>query len=252
MDVFLEHDCEWSRPSIVARIAVAHPLHSKTTENLLAEAEQLHARGIRFVVVRRQQLLRIGPEVLSDILADAGISVSCVGFAGGFTGAMGMSYERAATDVRRAIAQAAALGARFVVVVPGEQGLHTYNHAEKTVRMGLTEAIHFADQHRIQLLIPTDTVLNSAADCFRPNQCPLSWIEQLRSPTIRPLIVVRGRNVLGCLPAGWRESLAHGGCLRVCHRCSSYHRNSRQLAGILSFLARNDRINGFEKLLAES
>ena len=252
MDVFLEHDCEWSRPSIVARIAVAHPLYSKNTESLLSEAEQLHSRGIRYVALRRQQLLRIGAEVLSDILADAGISVSCLGFAGGFTGAMGMSYERAATDVRRAIEQAAALGARFVVVVPGEQGLHIYKHAEKTVRMGLTEVIHFADQHRVQLLVPTDTVLDSAVDCFRPNQCPLTWVEQLKSPTIRPLIVVRGRNISGCLPGGWRESLAKGGCLRVCHRCPSYHRNARQLAGILSFLARNERINGFEKLLAES
>lgn len=252
MDVFLEHDCEWSRSSIVARIAVAHPLFSKTTESLIAEAEQLHALGIRFVAVRRQQLLRIGPEVLSDILADAGISVSCLGFAGGFTGAMGMSYERATTDVRHAIAQAAALGARFVVVVPGEQGLHIYKHAEKTVRMGLTEVIHFADQHRVQLLVPTDTVLHGAVDCFRPRECLLSWVERLRSPTIRPLIVVRGRSVSACLPAGWRESLAQGGCLRVCHRCPSYHLHARQLAGILSFLARNERINGFEKLLAES
>ncbi len=252
MDVFLEQDCEWSKPSIVARIAVAHPLLAKTKEHLLEEAELLHGRGIRYVAVRRQQLLRIGRYVLPDILADAGISVSCVGFAGGFTGAMGMTYDRAASDVRRAIEQAASLGARFVVVVPGEQGLHTYRHAEKTVRMGLSEVIHFAEQHRVQLLIPTDTVLASKVDCFRPRQCPLRWVEQLKSETIRPLIVVRGRNVSGRLPAGWRESLAHGGCLRICHRCSCYDRNVRQLAGILSFLARNESMNSFEKLLAET
>jgi hypothetical protein len=252
MDVFLEHDCEWANPSVIARIAVAQPLLSITRDSLFSEAEALHARGIRYVAIRRQQLLRIGKHALPDILADAGISVSCLGFAGGFTGAMGMSYDTAAADVRRAIEDAATVGARFVVIVPGQQGLHTYNHAEKTVRMGLTEVVHFADQHRIQMLIPTDSVLDSDADCFRPRQCPLSWVERLGTPTIRPLIVVRGRGSSGRLPNGWRESLAQGGCLRICHRCSSYDRHTRQLAGILTYLARNEGKTGFEKLLAES
>lgn len=240
MDVFLENKTEWAKPTVVARIAVAMPLHSRIVDELIPEVEQLQRRGIRYVAVRRQQVRRIGTLRLSEVLADAGISVSCLGFAGGFTGSMGMSYERAVDDVRRAADLAAELKARFLVVVPGEQGRHTYNHAERTVRMALTDVLYYADQRQVQLLIPNDTVLGCLRDVFRPKECTLHWIDRLGSKTIRPLIIVRGETIACRLPNGWRESLATGGCLRVCHRCENYEENARLLTGILTYLARNE------------
>ena len=251
MDVFLEQETEWAKPSVVSRIAVSMPLRSESVDDLICEAEQLHRRGIGYVSVRRQQVLRIGEHTLHDVLADSGISVSCLGFAGGFTGALGMSYESAIDDVRRAADLAADLDARFLVIVPGEQGLHTYNHAEKTVRMGLTDALYHADQRRVQLLIPNDTVLGCLRDVFRPKVCPLNWVAQLGSHAIRPLIIIRGETISCRLPKGWRESLASGGCLRVCHRCHNYEQNARLLAGILTFLARNEGFSGFDHLDAD-
>jgi len=251
MDVFLEQETEWAKPSVVSRIAVSMPLQASSLEELIAEAEQLEYRGIRYVSVRRQQVLRIGEHTLHDVLASFGISVNCLGFAGGFTGSLGMSYDHAIDDVHRAADLAADLGARFLVIVPGEQGLHTYNHAERTVRMGLTAALYYADQCRVQLLIPNDTVFGCLRDVFRTRECALHWVEQLGSRKIRPLIIVRGETVSCRLPLGWRESLASGGCLRVCHRCRNYDQNSRLLAGVLTFLARNGGVTGFERLATE-
>jgi len=251
MDVFLEQETEWAKPSLVARIAVSMPLKACTVEGLIAEAEQLNRRGVRYISLRRQQVLRLGEHVLQDVLGDAGISISCLGFAGGFTGSLGMSYNRAIDDVHRAADLAGDIGARFLVVVPGEQGLHTYNHAEKTVRMGLTEVLYHVDQRQLQLLVPNDTVLGGLRDVFRTRECPVNWVERLGSDMIRPLIVVRGQTIACRLPDGWRESLASGACLRICHRCGNYDENARLLMGILTFLARNGGVSGFERLAVE-
>ena len=252
MDVFLDDDPALPCLPLVSRISVAYPLQSDSAEGLIREAEQLHQRGIRYACVRRQQILFIGEHAIHDILADAGITVSCLGFAGGFTGSLGMSYEAATRDARRSIDLAADLGARSVVIVPGEQGRHTYSHAEKTIRLGLLDVAQYASQRNVRLLIPTDTVLVSSNDCFRPKQCPLSWLDGIGNPLIRPLIVVRGRSFACRLPAGWRESLAAGGSLRICHRCECYDENSQLVARVLTFISRKSGINGFDKLLPET
>lgn len=251
MDVFLEQETDWAKPSVVARIAVSMPLRSNTVESLVVEAEELNRRGIRYVSLRRQQVLLFGEHLLQDVLADSGISISCLGFAGGFTGSLGMSYERAIDDVHKAADLAAELGAKFLVVVPGEQGLHTYNHAERTVRMGLNEVLYHLDQHQLRLLVPNDSVLGCVRDVFRTRDCPVNWVERLGSDMIRPLIVVRGRTIACRLPDGWRESLASGACLRVCHRCRNYAENALLLTRILNFLARNNGAPGFERLVVE-
>lgn len=251
MDVFLEQDSEWAKPSVIARVAVSMPVRSCSAEMLIKEAEQLHHRGVRYVSIRRQQVLRIGEHTLLDVLADAGISVNCLGYAGGFTGSLGMSFDRAIDDVRRATDLAAELGARYLVVVPGEQGLHTYNHAERSVRLGLSDVLNDADQRKIRLLIPTATVLDGLRDAFRTRDCPLNWVESLGSSVVRPMIVIRGETIACRLPRGWRESLASGGCLRICHRCKNYDQNIRLLTGILTFLARNGGASGFDKLAPE-
>jgi hypothetical protein len=238
MDVFLEHANEWTASSILDRVTVAMPLQSNSMEDLITEVRLLKDRGIRHVGVRRQQVFRIGQSILCEVLDDAGIAINSLGFAGGFTGALGISFWDATDDVRRAADLAATLGARFLVVVPGGQGLHTYNHAERTVRMGFSDVLYYADQRNVRLLVPTDTVLGCLRDVFQARGCTLNWVEQMGTTTIRPLIVIRGNSSAFRLPRGWRESLAAGGCLRICDRCSHYEQNLQLLTGVLSFLGR--------------
>lgn len=251
MDVFLEQVPGRSRRSLISRIAVSRPLQATTVEALVPEIAELVDHGIRYVSLRRQQLLQLGEHTLQEMLTDAGISVSCVGFAGGFTGALGLTFEQSLEDTRRAIESAADLDARYLVLLPGEQGLHTYNHAERSIRIGLTNALYHARRRQIRLLVPTATVLGHQKDHFRPRQCPLTWVERMTSDWIRPMIVVRGRNGTCHLPEGWRQSLAQGGCLRICHRCKSYERNARILNRLLTFLSRNSGLSDVEAIAAE-
>lgn len=249
MDVFLERESEWTSSSVLSRIAVSVPMKSTTIDGLITEAEVLNSRGIRYVSIRRQQVFRMGELAIQEVLCDYGIGISSLGFAGGFTGTLGLTFDRAVDDVRRATDLACELGARFLVVLPGNQGLHTYNHAEKTVRLAMMDLLYFAERHNVQYLVPTDTVFGCENDTFRPRGCALQWLRRFGSNVVRPLIVVRGTAVSCKLPNGWRNSLGEGGCLRVCDRCNNYQRNSRLLKNILSFLTRNGGVSGMERLV---
>ena len=240
MDVFLEDHRQRLTSPVLSRLAIASPLRAMSLEDLIAESESLSRQQIRYVAIRRQQVQRIGEHSIREILDDHGISVSCLGFAGGFTGALGQSYETAVRDVFRAVEMADLLNARGVVIVPGNRGLHTYRHAERIVRDGLDHSALVAEQTGIRLFVPTDTVLADHRDCFKPAQCAVEWISQLEVASIRPMIVVRGAQGAWRLPRGWRESLATGGCIRICHRCDQYDENADLLKRILGFLNRQN------------
>jgi hypothetical protein len=220
-----------------------------TISGLITEAETLSASGMRYVSIRRQQVRRIGEHSILEVLGDFGIGISSLGFAGGFTGTMGQTFEHAADDVRRATDIASQLNARFLVVLPGNQGLHTYNHAERTVRLAMMDLQYIAERHNVQYLLPTDTVLGCEKDAFRPRGCSLQWLRRFGSDVIRPLIMVRGTTASCKLPDGWRESLGDGGCLRVCDRCNNYEQNARLLKNILSFLTRYGGVSGLERMV---
>lgn len=240
MDVFLEDSSESRAFPVLARLALANPLQAISLEALIVEARQLERRHVRYVTVRRQQVMRIGEYSIREILHDHGISVSCLGFAGGFTGALGQSFAGAISDVGRAAAMAEKLDARSIIVVPGNRGLHTYRHAERIVRDGLDRCAAMAERVGVRVMVPTDTVFAGRQDCFRPSSCAVEWISQFGSETIRPMIVIRGSQGRWRLPPGWRESLADGGCIRICHRSDHYSDNTLLLQRILAFLNRRN------------
>lgn len=248
MDVFLEEVPQKTSQSFLARLAVAKPLRAASTEELIAEAVELHQHGFRHVAVRRQQVRMIGEHSIREILDDYGLTISCLGFAGGFTGALGWSFDMALSDVGRAIEMAEQLSASSLVIVPGNRGLHTYRHAERIVRDGLCRCAELVENSGTRLLVPTDTVLAGTQDCFQTKLCPLEWIGELQTDCIRPMIVVRGNSGAWRLPRGWRESLANGGRIRICHRCDSYLQNSQLLRGIINFLYRGESGAAEERL----
>lgn len=224
MDVFLESAREWEDRPLVSRIAVSASLSAMSEEDLLAEIDQLQAQGVRYVAIRRQQALQIQPGRLLQILTDAGISVSSLGYCGGYTGSLGLSFEEAMEDTARAVETAIELNARSLIVLPGSRGLFTLNHMQRSVRIGLQAAISHAGQHPLQLLVPTSSVLGDDRDVFASPGAMLGWLERQTGDRVHPLIVVRGRRTCR-LPAGWRNALANGGSLRLCRGCRCYQRN---------------------------
>ena len=137
MDVFLESTAKLSGCQTAMRVATASPIKSRTVESLVSEVQQLQDRSVRYVSIRRQQVLALGAQRLLDVLGEAGIGVSSLGYTGGFTGSLQRSFEHSVEDAAQAVELAIELSARSLIVLPGSQALHTRRHAEQCIRMGL-------------------------------------------------------------------------------------------------------------------
>ncbi len=198
----------------------AELLQASDFSELVAEVRQLQRRRIRVVSIRRQRALQIGPQRLQAVLEDAGLQVCTVGFAGGFTGTLERNFKQAVDDTRLALQFAAELNARAVLVVPGSRGLHTYRHAERTIREGLFDCLDDALRLRIDMVVPLNGVFGTGKDVFVPqNKTPLEWIEQFGSHRIKSMMMLRGPNPWNRLPGCWQTCLNNGGVLRASRRC---------------------------------
>ena len=108
------------------------------------------AAGIEAIGVWRQKLADFGEDKGIELLADSGLAVSNLLWAGGFTGD-GHDYRDALDDGREALHLAAALGTSHLVVYSGSQNGHTRNHAMRLFRGALAELLPLAEQLRITL-----------------------------------------------------------------------------------------------------
>jgi len=239
MDVLLEPSlsvCSDDRISALD-VAVSEPLVAQSLAELVPEVARLRRRGVRIVSIRRQQILRLGEVEVQDVLADSGLEVSSIGFAGGFTGTLRRGYRQAVEDTRRAIELAADFHAKSVIVVPGSRGLHTRRHAERIIRHGLYDCLDDALRMRVTMLVPLNSVFGDRDDVYRPHDMSsLDWIDSLDSHRIRGLLMLRGKSPWSQLPDCWRRCLTSDGYLRVSPRCRAAVGTQHLLSHITSRL----------------
>ncbi len=237
MDVVLQKKPFGSLDNSVPLLNTAELLLAQDFEELVAEVRQLQQRRVRMVSIRRQRARRIGFANLKMVLDDAGLEVCTLGFAGGFTGSLGRSYQHAVDDTRRALEFAAQLNARAIVVVPGSRGRHIYNHAARLVRDGLNDCIDDALRLRIDMLVPLTTVLGSNKDVFTPRcDSMLDWIRSFECHRVKAMMMLRRRQPLKNLPACWKRCLNDGGALRIGRRCRTTLGSHNVIASIASQL----------------
>ena len=118
------------------------------------------ACGIEAIGVWRQKLADFGETRGVELLADAGLTVSNLLWAGGFTGSDGRSYEESVADAREALQLAAALGTRHLIVYTGARDGHTHNHARRLFAAALEALLPQAAELDVTL-----TVEPMHADC---------------------------------------------------------------------------------------
>lgn len=109
--------------------------------------------GIRAIGVWRQKLTDFGESEGIDLLAERGMSVSNLLWAGGFTGSDGRTYRDSLEDGEDAVRLAAAMQAGCLVVYPGGRNGHTYNHCRRLVRGALAELIPLAADLDVTLAV---------------------------------------------------------------------------------------------------
>jgi sugar phosphate isomerase/epimerase len=109
--------------------------------------------GIGAIGVWRQKLTDFGEGRALRLLAQSGLKVSNLLWAGGFTGSDGHSHEEALVDAREAMHLAAALGTSHLVVYSGARNGHTQNHARRLFTSALGKLLPLAEQLQLVLAV---------------------------------------------------------------------------------------------------
>ncbi len=111
------------------------------------------AAGYKAIGVWRQKLTDFGEEQGVDLLAESGLRVTNLLWAGGFTGSDGRSLAESVDDASHAIRLAGAMNAGCLVVYPGGRNNHTFRHAERLLRTAIEKLLELAEAAEVTLAI---------------------------------------------------------------------------------------------------
>lgn len=105
--------------------------------DLQEEADRAAAHGFDAISLWRPKVSDVGAAAAAAIVSLAGIRVSSLQWAGGFTGGDGRSFAESVSDAVEAIETAATLEAPVLVVHSGCRGGHTRSHAARLLVQAL-------------------------------------------------------------------------------------------------------------------
>lgn len=109
--------------------------------------------GFEGIGLWRPKLTEFGTEKAVEFLAEQGLSVSSVSWAGGFTGSDGRSYHESLCDALDAVQTAAQVGAPTVILLSGGRNNHTKNHARRMILAAFEELSEAADAVGVNLAV---------------------------------------------------------------------------------------------------
>jgi len=154
--------------------------------DLHQEIARAAAHGFDCLSLWRPKLSDVGPAAAATLIADAGLRVSSLQWAGGFTGGDGRSLADSIDDAVDAIEAAATLAAPTVVIHSGGRGGHTKAHARRLLMEALETLAPIARAAGVTLALrPLHAA--AAGDCSflaQPGEA-VEIVEQLADPAIR-------------------------------------------------------------------
>lgn len=109
--------------------------------------------GYEAIGVWRQKLADFGDEDGIDLLAESGLEVTNLLWAGGFTGSDGHSLQESIDDALYAVRLAGAMNAGCLVVYTGGRNNHTFRHADRLLRTALDKLLALAEAADVTLAI---------------------------------------------------------------------------------------------------
>ena len=105
--------------------------------DLQDELDRAAAHGFDAISLWRPKVSDVGAATAAAMVAVAGLRVSSLQSAGGFTGGDGRSFAESIDDAVEAVSTAATLGAAVLVVHSGCRGGHTRSHAQRLLVQAL-------------------------------------------------------------------------------------------------------------------
>lgn len=150
------------------------------------DVQRYAAAGITALGVWRQKLSDYGEERGVALLKSAGMTVSNLMWAGGFTGSDGRTLRESISDAREAIRLAGAMRAQSLVVYSGARAGHTHAHARRLLHDALADLLPLAEEFNVVLAIEPMSAECAAEWTFLTSlDDALTVIDKANSPLVR-------------------------------------------------------------------
>jgi sugar phosphate isomerase/epimerase len=150
------------------------------------DVARYRAAGIGAIGVWRQKLSDYGEDKGIELLAESGLTVSNLLWAGGFTGSDGRSFRESVDDGLEAVRLAKAMGAESLVVYSGARAGHTHNHARRLMKDALQDLVIAAAESGVTLALePMHAVCASEWTFLNTLDDAMSLVDFFDSPHLR-------------------------------------------------------------------
>ena len=150
------------------------------------DVDRYREAGYQAIGVWRQKLSDHGEEDGIDLLAESGLNVTSLFWAGGFTGSDGRTLEDAIDDATHAIRLAGAMDAGCLVLYTGGRNNHTFRHAERLLKTAIDQLLSFAVDADVTLAIEPMHPACAAEWTFLTDlQQALDVVESYSSPQLK-------------------------------------------------------------------
>jgi len=154
--------------------------------DLQREVGHAASHGFDAISLWRPKVSDVGPSAAARLISAAGIRVSSLQWAGGFTGGDGRSFADSVEDAAEAITMAAAVGAPVLVIHSGCRGGHTRSHAGRLLDQALESLAPLAERSGITLAVkPVHPAVAAGCSFLAGLGDALDLVERLGSPAIR-------------------------------------------------------------------
>lgn len=179
--------------------------------------------GYEGIGVWRQKLSDYGEEAAVDLIAESGLRVTNLLWAGGFTGSCGRTPDESVQDAIHAIRLAGAIGAGCLVIYPGGRNNHIYRQAERLLRGALDQLLDYAADVEVALAIePMHAACASDWTFLTDIESTVALVESYRTPFLKLVFDTyhfgHDRAVLANLP----ELVPHIGVVHLADRSEAH------------------------------
>ena len=154
--------------------------------DLAEEIAGLTEYGFDRLSLWRAKLSDLGPSAAASMLNRAGLRVSSLQWAGGFTGGDGRTFAESIADAVEAIETAAAVGAPVLVIHSGCRGGHTRAHARRLLVQALDTLAPIAAAAGVTLALkPMHPAVGANCNFLTRAVEALELVEEAADPAIR-------------------------------------------------------------------
>jgi sugar phosphate isomerase/epimerase len=154
--------------------------------SLEQDVENYQQAGYQAIGLWRQKLADWDEDDAVDLLAGSGLTVSNVGWAGGFTGSDGRTPAESIDDAADALRFAGKLSAGCLVVYPGGRNNHIFRHATRLLRSALNELLPLAEAMEVPLAIePMHPACATDWTFLTDLESAVALIEEYRTPLLK-------------------------------------------------------------------